>query len=282
MSRPKFRLKQIIQVFRGHFPLSAHLTQGESPDPILQQFRFCNVRREDDRVTKWLSEHWREPYHDSPNLTIAMVLARMINWPPTLDAIGFPVWWDSAYKQRVLTTMAERKERGEKVWSSAYIVTTCGARMDKALYVVETVCGAVAKGNVAPKHGDTLHAFWTRLRGVPGLGAGFIAAQVVADLKNTFNNPLMEAEDWWDWAAPGPGSIRGLNRFFKLPLSTSPGNQWLMRMRTMRDKVSPKIPTYLKDTMSMQDWQNVMCEWDKYERTRHGEGRPRQNYTPAD
>lgn len=31
-------------------------------DPILKAYRFCNVRREDDTVTKWIAENIRKPY----------------------------------------------------------------------------------------------------------------------------------------------------------------------------------------------------------------------------
>jgi hypothetical protein len=30
-------------------------------DPIIAKYRFCNVRREDDRVTRWIAENWRKP-----------------------------------------------------------------------------------------------------------------------------------------------------------------------------------------------------------------------------
>jgi hypothetical protein len=33
--------------------------------------------------------------------------------------------------------------------------------------------------------------------------------------------------------------------------------------------------------MCMQDWQNVMCEFDKYMRVKLGQGRPRAGYNPS-
>ena len=54
-------------------------------DPILRDYRIENVFREQDRVTVWLREHWREPYAAHPNLWFAMAVARQINWPDTLE-----------------------------------------------------------------------------------------------------------------------------------------------------------------------------------------------------
>lgn len=42
-------------------------------DPILATYRFCNVRREDDLVTRWVRSHVRDPYHDHPMLSVYAV-----------------------------------------------------------------------------------------------------------------------------------------------------------------------------------------------------------------
>ena len=50
-------------------------------DPILREWSFTNIRREDDRVTKWIAANWRKPHADDPDLWFAMVVARLVNWP---------------------------------------------------------------------------------------------------------------------------------------------------------------------------------------------------------
>ena len=229
-----------------------------------------------------LAKHWREPYSKHKNLTVAMVLARMINWPPMLEAIGFPERWTDKYISHARKTFAKWKRQGWKSWSSAYVVTTCGMKIDKDHYVLNHVCNDVYDAQIYPVDGELLEKFWQRLRTINGLGAGFLAAQVVADLKNTYDNPLPESDDYWSWAVPGPGSRRGVNRYYGQPLNRKLKDDiWLLNLSHIRDRVQEKIPTYLRDSMCMQDWQNCMCEFDKYERVRNGEGRPRQNYYPA-
>jgi hypothetical protein len=41
---------------------------------------FCSVRREDDRVSRWIAENWRDPHADDPNLSFAMTVARARKW----------------------------------------------------------------------------------------------------------------------------------------------------------------------------------------------------------
>jgi hypothetical protein len=243
-------------------------------DPIFKKYRFCNVRREDDRVTRWLKKHWRDPYAGHPNMVGAMLLARMINWPPTLEAIGFPDKWDPAHIIETIDNLVECK-----VWSGAYIVSTCGEAMGKAAYVVRTVGKVMGQAAYTPMPNDTLQAVWTRLRGIDGLGAGFIAAQVVADLKHC-DPHLLNAEDWNTFAVSGPGSKRGLNRFFgHNPHDQWNEKEWKASLDRMISLVQPVVQP-LVGCIHAQDWQNVMCEWDKYRRVELGEGKPRKRYTP--
>src|SRR5262249_18734911 len=63
-------------------------------DPILREWSFCNVRREHDRITRWIALNWREPHADDQDLFFAMAVARFINWPDSLAAVGYPVPWN--------------------------------------------------------------------------------------------------------------------------------------------------------------------------------------------
>ena len=62
-------------------------------DEVLQRYRFCNVRRMDDKVSRWLFENWYQPNFDHPNMLLACALARFINLPASLEVIGFPTQW---------------------------------------------------------------------------------------------------------------------------------------------------------------------------------------------
>ena len=235
-------------------------------DPILLQYRFCNVSREHDKVTRWFAANWRSaPHWTSPNFVPAMMFGRTVNWPDTLDEIGYPEVWD---QNRVLEVMQKRKERGEKVWTGAYIVSTNGIKMDKAEYVVNNASIYFAN---PPKVQPTLEETWHTLTQVNGVGS-FMAGQVVTDLKRT--HLLFNAPDWKTWAALGPGSIRGLNRIYGNPLEASiPQARGVQMMRLVKEAV--------KFTYCLQDLQNCLCEFDKYVRVKNGEGKPRSTYPGA-
>jgi hypothetical protein len=260
-------------IFQREMARVNHDKGGRPPfceDPIINTYRFCNVRREDDKVTRWLKKNWRDPHIGHSNMTGAMLLARMVNWPPTLAAIGFPEEWkpdEVADKIRAV--------RG-KMWSSAYMITTCGKKMDKVDYVVGKADEVMTGCNIKPVPGMTLNLLWQRLCTIDGLGAGFIAAQVIADLK--YSDPYAEAApDWWTFAVPGPGSRRGVNRYFKFGLNEKLSDlEWTRHLRRIINDVEPLVN--LEPRLHAQDWQNVMCEFDKYVRARTGEGRPRARY----
>lgn len=249
-------------------------SQGEpapwTKDPILREYRFCNVHREDDAVTRWLKREWRDRYWDHPNFIKAMALARLVNWPPTLFDMGFPEEWIEEHMIRIIET------RLTKAWGSAYIVSTNGKPINKALYVVKHVSGQVASSAAYAKNYGSLKSLHIALQTVNGLGS-FLAAQIVADVKNTKQHQLAQAHDWWAWAAPGPGSLRGLRRYFHG--KGLPDNDFLTSLHVMRLEVEPLLPDWIKP-LCAQDWQNCCCELDKYWRTKSGEGRPKAYYSP--
>jgi hypothetical protein len=110
-----------------------------------------------------------------------------------------------------------------------------------------------------------------------GMG-GFLAAQVIADLK--YNDPILRlAEDWDSFASSGPGSRRGLNRIIGWDLKRSwPEKSWRFHLEDLRDKVNLLLVRAGWQPLHAQDLQNCLCEFDKYERVRLGEGMPKQHY----
>jgi hypothetical protein len=238
----------------------------------LQNYRFCNVHREHDTVTKWIKYNWRDKYPDNAWMALAMVVARTVNWPDTLEVIEFPYGniprWCHDAKER----MKARRENGEKVWTGAYLVSTNGNAMDKIDYIVDKVWMPFYLNYRSPKKEESLQSYWKYLTQFDGLGS-FMAAQVVCDLKYT--KALKDAPDWWRWAALGPGSARGINRYLDRPLK-SPLNQ--DEGLAVINKVQGRIQFELGEQIHAQDVQNCFCEYDKYLRVMNGEGRPRNTY----
>ena len=149
--------------------------------------------------------------------------------------------------------------------------------MDKIDYVMGVV--GVAKKVFGDGHdfliGDTLASWHEAMLRVNGLGS-FLAAQVVADLKNTVGHPLQDAPDWHTWCAPGPGSLKGLEEYFGKRITPS---TFYRHIEQCRDEVIGLVDRSVP-SIHMQDFQNCLCEFSKYERVKKG-GHVRNKYRPG-
>lgn len=246
-------------------------------DPILQDYRFCNVYRELDTETQWIKQHWRDPLGDHGFLFFPMLVARVVNWHETLNEMSIPLPFDAKRFQQVLN---KRAAQGKKVWTGAYMITTHRQPIPKERYYAERVLQPVwdARKHICPREGDTLASFHARLSAQDGIG-DFLAAQVVADTKHYGH--LKQAPDWWSWAAIGEGSRRGLNRVFGRPYKERFSQEvWQRDFDRLWREVNRIIMRGRTNLVMIdgQDLQNCLCEFDKYERVRMGQGRPRSRY----
>lgn len=245
-------------------------------DPILAKYRFCNVRRNDDRVSRWIHTNWLRrtigvPWHEgAEDLWFAMVVARLFNLPATLEAIeAFTLPFKPEPMRKALKKLP-------KVFNAAYIVSTNGISMNKVDYVIDRVLVPLWKDRkrLRPKVGDTLDIWHMALCQYQGLGS-FMAAQVVADMK--YLQPLYGAADWQWWAASGPGSRRGLARVMHGDVKYHYNETvWRLEFHGLWEAVNKKLKW--AEPLTGQDLQNCLCEFDKYERARLGEGEPKQIY----
>lgn len=247
-----------------------------STDPILQSYRFCNVRREDDTVTKWIHENWIQGYQhrvDAKRMVLAMIIARTINRVETLKAIGFPLNGFNDYLENARVILKNRRAAKQPVWTGAYLVSTNGHQMDKIDYILDKVWAPFEFKGRAPDIGETLAHYHAYLMNFDGLGS-FMAGQVIADLK--FTRWLYKAKDWLFWAPIGPGSKRGLNRYFGRPIEAA------IKSTQVQEEllgVQLQVHSRLDLTLAVHNIQNVMCEYDKYMRVLLGEGAPRSTYS---
>ena len=284
-------------------------------DEILRKFRFCNVRREDDRVTTWIRQHIIERWPDHEHLWLMLAIARTINWPPTLQELirandGHGTWaWPSSNGFRpsfMAAVLEDRKRRGEKIYTGAYMIRAPSSPSEgwftwgKQRYIAEVVIGKLWKDReswsevlrpfkVYLGHGDfredspTSEEVWRTFQNSKYTGWGpFMAYQVVVDLQHT--RYLREAPDVQTWAAAGPGTLRGLNRWMGYApdsrLDQEEAMKWLLDLRKQLNSIGSPMASWVGE-LDLSDVCNICCEWDKYERVRLGEGRPRALYVPG-
>jgi hypothetical protein len=161
-------------------------------------------------------------------------------------------------------------------WGSAYIVSTNGRAMPKHEYIAGLLELAYSQfeGGIGANVPPTLAGWHSALQAMQGMGS-FMAAQVIADLKNTSGHPLANAEDWHEWASHGPGSLRGLSWFHDEKITPS---TFMDALVSARQWVYNSGHQGVIAHLCNQNLQNCFCEFDKYMRVSTGTGRSKRKY----
>lgn len=256
-------------------------------DPILRTYRFCNVRRKDDRVSRWLREHVLREEHlkEYPeSFLLFTALCRQVNWPPTIREIIDAGFWPNAQPDwdMIGQIIDARQHDGEKAWTGAYMVRADKTTADyggKGRYIaIEVVAPMITHAsfilNLA-RQGASRRDIWQVICDRHGWGS-FMSGQVVDDWGWT--SLLADAPDTYTWAPQGPGSARGFNRLMGRPLTARvPDEEWAEAIPQWLAAVTEQLgPEY--DSLTAMDLQNCLCETDKMLRVKAGEGRPRATY----
>lgn len=243
-------------------------------DPIIQRYKFCNVRRMDDRVSKWLLDNWYDTSSDLHTLLIAAALARLVNWPDTLECLGlrFRKWDKTTIRRR----LHARQATGNKIFTGAYIINGAmgGSKIDQVVNNVNVLAQEKVIRVIDEKSMQTTH---TWLMEFPGIGS-FIAGQIVADLRWVAD--LFES-DRDTWAPIGPGSRRGMRRLIGLPANGSMTQKQFDVLLVDLIKNFSTSEIFHERGLEAMDVQNCLCEFDKYSRVLYGEGRARSHYPGA-
>lgn len=265
-------------------------------DPIIKQYKFTNVYRELDRVTIWVRENIREPFAEHPNLWFMLCIARQINWPPTLQKLieepSRCAWpYDDGWSwAQMMRTMRKIAKRGDKLYTGAYMLTAnAGGLLNKVpgkFDKPEITCKLVLNGvwkdreTLEPLLHSSMQIATEALKdNYTGFG-GFMSYEVVCDLRYT--RYLEGAQDKRTWAHAGPGALRGLNRLMGRGAKERPflrTDEAVETMRYLLEKIESEWP--YRPALELREIEHSLCEFDKYERARTGEGRPRSYFRPS-
>jgi hypothetical protein len=274
-------------------------------DPILSTYRFCNIFREDDKVTTWLRENVREQLpHEQ--LLAATVLFRWFNRIEIGEVLfcqlgllnkGRTPWqqyWDEDCDDPMILRNAIKQAfpKGPYV-TGAYIIKGQDGmpKLDGVLHSFQQFI----EGEAVPGDDDQpvdwrqmtqtmkdypgevyMEYTWDWLRRFNYLGP-FMAYEIVTDLQHTLDM-LHRAPDVMTWANPGPGAMRGLNRIAGRELRSRSGKrEMLHEMQALLAASRFKKNWPWQDRpWDMRTVEHTLCEFDKYQRAMLGQGRPRQ------
>ena len=277
--------RERYSIFQRRQPGSGWPGKPWTHDPILQQYRFCNVFREDDKVTVWFREKVRNPQRNDPRVVFNTIMFRYLNSIGTgedLLAAGLFDKFDSATFAYVLK---QRKDAGKPMLGAAYMIKTPNG-VNKITGLRQILAPFAELGDVLPHHVsqcrsmEELVEWLVQFRYV----GRFMAYEIACDLMFT---GLFNPTDRYLWANPGPGAKRGLVRLQNMYGML---NDKVVHERLTESNMLQQMRTLLEYSGQVHYWfghwprwdmrtvEHTLCEYDKYMRAYHGEGTPKQKF----
>lgn len=211
-------------------------------DPVLRRYPFCNVFREDDRVTRWFARNVRNPLRGTAEVLLATVVFRMFNRIETGEAIfcddnllddssAFAAFCRTGKTAPLKRAILARIGKKGPYVTGAYIISTPQGytKLDGVLEILRRFWrdqreweglgagiidrmgwgGEEGAGELMLHNDMSLEDAWRWLGKFDYLGR-FHSYEIVTDLRHTVL--LERAPDVMTWANPGPGARRGLCR----------------------------------------------------------------------
>jgi hypothetical protein len=253
-------------------------------DPILQTGKFTNIYRELDPGTTWIKDNIIDPYEDHPDLWFMLCIARLINWPDTLqEMMDEDVWPDKGWNaDKVFKILWARWKRPAKLITGAYIVNSVfPAGYDKkegskARYIPYLGLDPLWQNrkNLRPMFRSTMVEAVAAITSHRGWGP-FLANQAVVDL--TYSKKwLGRASDLNTFTSPGPGTCKGMNWMITGRMNGGIAgkklNEHMIRFRNqVNAEIKSRVPTAYWTCdfrtgfapISMPNYSNCNCETSK-------------------
>jgi hypothetical protein len=241
-------------------------------DPILQRYRFTNVFRELDATTIWFAKNLRNPLRNSIEVLPATVVFRWFNRITTGEVIKK----DKNYLSPAKLRKAIAKLKPPYV-TSAYMIFTTSLhdRLIAAGLEPTKVNGVVMAIEIwYDKHKDwrkfkcrTIEetCAWVKSECL----GDFMAYEISTDLVHTAL--LDHAPDIMTWANFGPGASKGLERLAGKDAPQLAVAKVLLRLSRNKKYWPQEWPDW-----TMREVEHTLCEWEKYTRTKLGEGKPKE------
>lgn len=279
------RVDRYFETARERYRIRLRREAGQpapwTDDPVLREYRFCNVFREDDKTTAWFRDNVRLPLLGAPprRQILATVAFRTFNLIETGQRI-LPILlgkgWDTP---RVLKAM----EGARQIVTGAYMVHTPYGmkKLEGCCWVMDQfIQGSYANQLLRlPPSRHTLQAAHAIIQEAPCHGH-FTAYEIVTDLSHSV---LRGAPDVLTWANPGPGAQRGLalvtGRAFGRGVTDRDDMLFVMRELLRLSRPGSGYWPEEWPSWTMREVEHWLCEFAKYESARRG-GHMKRRYKP--
>lgn len=240
-------------------------------DYILQQYKFCNSYRVNDRVSQYLLKNviYNENIYEDEDMLFRIILFKLFNkeatWELLVNEFGNITLKEFNFEiySKVLN---EATLKGVKIYNDAYISCANKAfgydrKHDNHLALLNKMFNEdkIASKIKACK---TMKEAFDIIKSYPLIG-NFMAYQLVTDINYS------EVVDWREdeFTVAGPGSLRGIKKCF---IDTGDmNNEDIIRyMYERQDEEFKRLNLDFKKIgdrpLQLIDCQNIFCELDKY------------------
>lgn len=242
-------------------------------DPVLQAWRFCNVRREDDKVTTWFRENIRDPLAEDPKVFFATIAFRWFNTIETGQLLKPYLLSGEWPREEVERELKRRKDAGKTIFTAAFMINSAPG-IEKHVNILDILDGVredFPTRLLLPRSKQDMFEY---VLTIPRLG-NFAAYQVVVDLQYTYL--LRGAPDLNEFTVAGPGCAKGIGLcFFENADHFNYGNKGdqeamldLMRSALAESRNPSQWPEEWPPFV-LSDIENGFCEYLKWRRGHAG------------
>lgn len=255
-------------------------------DPILSMYRFTNVRREQDKNSRYLLNMMKVHGNKlSHNMVANILLFRLFNKIETMEYLGGWVDFEN-YDGEMIRNQLSSVPEGYVYFTNAYL--SSGMKKEFNMYfpneimrvmnipkVVRKFAADLVTGIVIANGPQDVIDTFKQINGI----SDFLAYQLFVDLTYLEDFPWSENE----FVISGPGCELGLDYLFinKGGLNYEELLFWLRdhcpitREWCVENMTDLPIEERYMNVMSLE---NCICELGKYMKTKLGVGRPRSRY----
>jgi hypothetical protein len=241
-------------------------------DPIIQNYKFCNVFRAADRVSQYMI---REVCYNQSEDTVADRLFQIIafrifsnidTWESVRKLLGRAPIIDDLVSGLFENALNMVKQQSGKLYTGSFILCATNAygRKIKHLNHVELFKDMFINHRIDKSITDasSLEEIYNLLHAFPLMG-DFMSYQITIDLN--YSEYVNFSEN--DFTKAGPGALRGINKVFEDMNGLSP-EEIIMWMTEHQNEEFKKLGYDFKGLhgrpIQAIDAQNLFCETDKY------------------
>lgn len=297
-------LHQISERYKIHLKKDVmRLDPPFTNDEILKQYRFTNVRREQDKESKWVignvCSNNELSYSDK---LLNCILFRLYNKHETAELLGIPIQFNNYDPKdyRELFKKAKKEDPKRIFFTNAFIISSTKRYLKKflpehmendgemgVLYFMQHLVKTNFTDSI--KCCNSAEEVVNKLMEYRGIGK-FFAYQIFVDFTYILEFPFSENE----YVKAGPGAQLGLYFLFNSfdDLTHEELIFWLRdnwdvlnkynksngySAEAAPEKLFKDLPVYDRK-MNVMSIQNCLCEFSKYYKAYHAIGRPKRKY----